>query len=163
MPGTIMARFIDFAQGDRRLVNHTLKVTGYALAIAAGEQIPPDDRRILAAAAVLHDIGIPPAMARYGHAGGQAQEELGPPEARRLLTALDWSESDIRRVEQLVGHHHSYDYDGGPLLQILFEADWIVNLDEGRHTEQAPAAVRDRYFRTPSGTAWFNQLFDLAV
>ncbi len=162
MPGAIIGPLIAFAQGDRRLVNHTLKVTGYALAIAAGEQVSDDDRRILAAAAVLHDIGIPLAMAKYGHADGPAQEELGPPQAHKMLAALAWSDADIQRVQELVGHHHSYDYEGGLLLQILFEADWIVNLDEGRYPDHTPDAICTRYFRTPTGIALFHHLFPAA-
>ncbi len=159
MTGTIIAKLIAFDRGDRHRVNHALKVTGYAMAIASGERLSGGDKRILEAAAILHDIGILPALEKYGHADGKAQEELGPPEVRKVLASLDWSDGDIRRVEYLVGHHHSYGTDGGSLLQILFEADFIVNLDEGQFSGQSPAAIRDRYFRTPAGIAVFNALF----
>ncbi|HEY5467224.1 MAG TPA: HD domain-containing protein [Clostridia bacterium] len=159
MTGSIITQLIDFDRGDRNRVNHALKVTGYAMAIASGESIPAGDRRILEAAAVLHDVGILPAMAKYGHAHGHAQEEMGPPEARTILRGLGWGDDDILLVEYLVGHHHSYGTDGGPLLQILFEADFLVNIDEGAFPGQSPPSLRDRYFRTPSGIRIFNALY----
>ncbi|MBP7401566.1 MAG: HD domain-containing protein [Clostridia bacterium] len=159
MTGSIIARLIAFDRGDRRRIGHAFKVTGYAAAIASGEKVSGGDKRILEAAAILHDIGILPALAKYGHARGEAQEELGPPEARRILASLDWSDEDIRRVEFLIGHHHSYDVEGGLLLQILIEADFLVNIDEGVYPDLSPVSLRDRHFRTPSGIAVFNALY----
>ncbi len=160
MTGSIIARLIAFDRGDRRRVDHALKVTGYAMAIAAGEGLSDDDRRILDAAAVLHDIGILPALARYGRSDGKVQEEMGPPEARAVLAGLGWTEDDIRQVEFLVGHHHSYGFEGGgPLLQILFEADFLVNIEEGAYPGQSPESIRDRFFRTSAGKAVFSDLY----
>ena len=159
MTGSIITQLIAFDRGDRNRVNHALKVTGYAMAIASGESIPAGDRRILEAAAVLHDVGILPAMAKYGHAHGHAQEEIGPPEARAILRGLGWGDDDILLVEYLVGHHHSYGTAGGPLLQILFEADFLVNIDEGAFPGLSPLSFRDRYFQTSSGIRIFDALY----
>ncbi len=159
MTGTIISRLVSFDRGDRRRVNHALKVTGYAMAIADGEGMQAAELRILEAAAVLHDIGILPAVAKYGTSSGKAQEELGPPEARKILQGLGWAEEDIRRVEFLIAHHHSYATDGGLLLQILFEADFLVNIDEGAFPNQSPADIRERFFRTPTGRKMFDELY----
>lgn len=159
MTGTIIARLIAFDRGDRRRVGHALKVTGYAMAIADGEGMDAADLHILEAAAVLHDIGILPAMAKYGNSGGKAQEELGPPEARKILRELGWAEEDILRVEFLIAHHHSYATEGGLLLQILFEADFLVNIDEGAFPGQSPADIRERFFHTTTGQRLFDELY----
>ena len=44
---------------DEPMVQHTLKVFGYAQAIAAGEGIEGSEKDIIEYAALFHDVGIP--------------------------------------------------------------------------------------------------------
>jgi len=57
-------------------------VLAYAEQILAGETADP---RVVVPAAILHDIGIRQAEAKYGSGAGTYQEIEGPPIARPIL------------------------------------------------------------------------------
>ena len=68
-----------------RLVNHALKVYGFAKIIGEEEHLPEKKQTILEMASVLHDIGIRPSEAKYQSCSGKYQEIEGPPIALKLL------------------------------------------------------------------------------
>lgn len=61
----------------------------------------------------------------------------GPPVARKLLTELQFNESDVDRICFLVGNHHTYKNIDGLDFQILAEADLIVNFCEENTEERS--------------------------
>ena len=66
----------------------------------------------------------------------------------------------IERVSYLVGHHHTYSNIDGIDYQILVEADFLVNIDEDEMTkETAKKNVREKIFKTKSGTQMLDNLF----
>jgi HD superfamily phosphodiesterase len=148
--------------GDIRLSEHALKAFAYARGIGGGEELPGNDLFILSAAAILHDIGIPRAIELHGSAAAEFQEKEGALLAPEKL-ALAGIQNDIAdRVAWLVGHHHTADLAGGDLLlQILMEADYLVNLAEGRKTAEDAAQIRDAFFKTKTGQRYISALFSL--
>lgn len=102
-------------------------------------------------AAVVHDIGIHPAEAKYGKSNGNYQEELGSAPAREMLSKLGIAEADIERVCYLVGHHHTYTHIDGMDYQILVEADFLVNMFEDNYTEQRVDGALSHIFKTETG------------
>ena len=156
--------FLEENGSDLPRANHSLKVYGYAKAIAAGETLGSQEQQVLEAAALLHDIGIHEALRGYGHCQGPAQEELGPPIVRRILTQLGWPEKQREQVAFLVGHHHSYQTVGGGVpLQILFEADLLVNAEEGSLSSESLISLEKQVIRTSVGRELFSLLFGTAI
>lgn len=144
---------------DLRLTEHALKVYGYAMGIGGEEGLSPDDLKILCMAAVLHDIGIPKAIQIHGSAAGPYQEQEGAELAQEILHSLNVPSDISDRVIWLVGHHHTAAAaKDNLLLQILMEADYLVNMSEkpGRYNH---ANIRDSFFKTSSGIMYLNNLF----
>lgn len=148
-----------YNEGDRNSVNHFLKVLSYAKAIGELEELDPDTRHILETAAIVHDIGIKPAMEKYKSAAGPYQEAEGPAPARAMLARLRYDPVVIDRVCYLVSRHHTYSDIYGADYQILVEADFLVNLDEGKASKQAVEEARRHIFKTASGLFFLDSLF----
>ena len=64
---------------------------------------------------------------------------------------------DGERVGYLVGHHHSFGIKGQRDLQVLFEADWLVNLVESAG-KYKPEVVYEKHFVTETGRQFFRWL-----
>lgn len=126
--GSVISAMIELLQGNLHETEHMLKVYGYAKAIGEEEGLDPVTQCSLEIAAVVHDIGIPFALEKYGSDAGPYQEELGPAAARSLLTKLNCDEAIIHRVCYLVGHHHTVTNVNGIDHRILLEADFLVNV-----------------------------------
>ena len=107
----------------------------------------------------MHDIGIRPALARYGSDAGPLQEREGPPEARRMLERLGFDAALTDRVCTLVGRHHTYTGIDGPDCQLLIEADFLVNLHENGASREAVLAAREQIFRSDAGIRMLNAMF----
>lgn len=145
---------------DRRYVEHALKVYGYAHAIGGMEGLSAHEQAILDAAAVVHDIGIPAALEKYGSGAGPYQEKEGARIAPDMLKSAGYGPEEAARVAWLVGHHHSPEYSGeDPLLQLLLEADDLVNLSEGNASAEKIAQSRSALFATASGIRYLDTLF----
>ena len=98
---------------DESMVQHTLKVFGYAQAIAAGEGIEGSEKDIIEYAALFHDVGIPAGIRECGSGAGPIQERLGAPIAMELAKPY-LSAEQVERVGYLEGHHHSFGIKGQP-------------------------------------------------
>lgn len=142
---------IEFDRGDPMRIQHFLKVHRFAQLIGRGEHLDSHTQLITEMAAVVHDIGIHPAEAKYGKSNGNLQEELGPTPAREMLLKLGVAEADADRVAYLVGHHHTYANIDGQDYQILVEADFLVNIFEDNYPEYRVDAVLKNIFKTETG------------
>lgn len=149
---------MDYEDSVQR-IQHFTKVHAYSALIGELEGLDPETMFTLEAAAYVHDIGIKPALLKYGSDAGPYQEELGPAEAEQLLTALGFEESVIRRVSYLVGHHHTYNKIDGVDYQILVEADFLVNLFENSSSASAIDHAYKTIFRTESGKSICRKMF----
>ena len=157
----LIAQAIAFDRGDARRIHHFLKVYAYADTIGRLEGLPDDVQETLAAAAILHDIGIHAAEEKYGSSSGKYQELEGPAPARRILSSLGCDEGRIDRVCYLIAHHHTYDGVDGMDYQILLEADFLVNAYEDNLTKEAICTFCRKVFRTESGIRLLRQTFDI--
>jgi hypothetical protein len=125
--------------------------------IGLSEGLAASQFEILEAAALLHDIGIPAAIREYGSSDGPHQEKTGAEISYYIM--YDLEPSIAEEVSRLVGHHHSFSYDGGILLQILFEADCLVNLSEGGAGAAKILATRNNIFKTSLGLSLLDGIF----
>ena len=151
-------KMIGYFSGDPKRIQHFIKVHAFSRYIGLRELLPEHDLFVLECAALVHDIGIKPAEAQYG---GKLQERLGPPEAEKILTELGFAARDIERICCMIAHHHTYDVIEGRDLQILIEADFIVNLFEDGASMSAVTAAYRKIFRTESGKALIRTVFGI--
>jgi HD superfamily phosphodiesterase len=126
--GKIVKLLVDFFGKDFRRITHALEVLKYAEKIA--EEKPNYDPDILIAASLLHDVGIKPSEAELGYNNGKTQEQYGPPIAEQLLKSVGFPEEKTKKVCEIIGNHHSPSQYNYKELEILKEADRIVNKQE---------------------------------
>ena len=79
--------------------------------------------------------------------------------AREMLTALGFQERVIRRVEYLVGHHHTYKDIDGLDYQILVEADFLVNYFEDGLDKEHIKKSAEKIFKTETGKKIVKDMF----
>ncbi len=144
-------RMIDFYQGDLHDIRHFLKVSAYARVIGLCEKLDETTQAILETAAILHDIACPLCREKYGNMDGRHQEAEGAVLAREFLRHSGLSDGFIERVSYLVGRHHTLTDVQGMDHQILLEADFLVNADEGHYPESKIRSAMEQVFRTPTG------------
>lgn len=158
----VLQAMIAFDAGDAKRIQHFLKVYTYAALLGWQEGLPSAVQQTLELAAILHDIGIHAAEAKYGSPAGIYQEKEGPAPARELLeTVSGISEEMIERICFLIGHHHTYKDVDGADYQLLLEADFLVNAYEDGLSQKALTTFREKVFRTASGTAMLNTIYGL--
>ena len=158
----LMRAMINFDRGDAPRIQHFVKVHDFAATIGISENLDEEAQFILESAAILHDIGIHPAEVKYGNCNGKAQEELGPDEARKLLTEVGgFSEAQIERICWLIGHHHTYSRVETADHRILLEADFLVNSFEDNMPIQSVIAFRDKVFRSACAIDMLNKMWNI--
>jgi HD superfamily phosphodiesterase len=121
----IIGAMIGFFGEDVGRIEHALRVLYHAERTM--ERYDVYDLDIVLATAILHDVGIKIAEEKHGSQDAEKQELYGPPTAQELLSSIDFPASKIEKVKEIIGNHHSpskYDYVE---LEILKEADRIVN------------------------------------
>ncbi len=155
----LMLKMIEFDAGDAKRIQHFVKVASFARTIGVGEGLDAETLLTLEAAAIVHDIGIHPALEKYGRNDGKLQEELGPEPARTMLAEVGFCAERCERVAYLVGHHHTYTDIDGADYQALVEADFLVNLFESDAPERAIVSAKEKIFRTATGTALLETMF----
>lgn len=115
---------------DARRIRHAEKVLAAAEEIMAVEAVPETERRIITITAILHDIGIKAAEAKYQSAAGPYQEQEGPPLARAIMSRYGEAAAVAERVAYIIGGHHTPAKNNGHDFQIIWEADMAVNMAE---------------------------------
>lgn len=154
---------IVFYEGNPEQIQHFIKVHSFAKLIGESEGLNEQTLFILEAAALVHDIGIKPAMKKYGKHSGNLQEKEGPAPAKMMLTALGFEKNITDRICYLVGHHHTYTEVDGMDYRILLEADFLVNLYEGRQSQEAVTHALQHVFQTKTGTDICRTMFRFQV
>lgn len=153
---------ITLYSGDPKRIQHFMKVYAFARMIALEEGISAKHREMIEAAALVHDIGIHAAEKKYHSTDGRYQETEGPSIARAMLLALEFQPAFINRVCDMVARHHSYQRIGDDIdLQILVEADFLVNAYEDDMPKAAITRFRNQYFKTETGKQYLNEMFQL--
>lgn len=144
---------------DPARIQHFVKVHAFAKLIGEMEQLEAHTLKTLEAAAYVHDIGIKPALQKYGDCSGKLQEQEGPSVAKEMLERLGFEKELVERVCYLVGHHHTYTDINGIDYQILVEADFLVNLYEDGPNAKTAANVYENIFKTKSGKQICKEMF----
>lgn len=151
---------VSYDRGDPKRINHFMKVYAFAGLIGRKEGISDRELDILEAAAVLHDIGIHNAEMLHGSSDGKYQELEGPGVAADILSALGADNEFIGKVCNMVGRHHTYTGIDSLSLQILIEADFLVNIFEDGMSDTAIASVKEKIFRTAEGTRLLEEMYE---
>lgn len=139
-----------YEAGHPRRTQHILKV--YALARLLGQRagLDPDQQEILEAGAILHDIAIKYCKEHGGDACQENQRRAAPELVKQFLAEAGYPETAEPGVLELVLYHHEYGQTRGPLLQLLIEADLIVNCYECPPDQSQRQAIRE-VFQTAEG------------
>ena len=159
MVAKITQKMIDFSEGNLHNINHFMKVYGYAKTIGQLENLDEKTQLTLEVAALVHDIAIPLCREKYGTARGDLQEKEGLVMARDFLQGTGLVPEIIERVAFLVGHHHTTEDVDGIDWQILLEADYLVNADEGNQDKEKIEARMANMFSTKSGIALLQSMY----
>lgn len=154
---TLLQNALRYEAGHNRRTQHILKV--YTLTRLIGEHmgLTARERRIVQAAAILHDIAI-----KYckEHCGGDAsqqnQRKAAPGLVHTFLQQAGYAIEDEPEIVELVEQHHDYDRPRSSMLQALIEADLIINCYESAPDEAQRMRIRS-YFASDLG----KELFDL--
>jgi len=155
----IMGDMIRYFQGDVKRINHALKVYCFASLISKESNSEERKHQIIRITALLHDIGIKEAERKHQSSSGKLQEREGPPIAKEILAPYDLDTEIIDRVCFIIGNHHSYSKIDGIDFQILVEADFLVNIFEDLVSQESVQNVREKIFRTESGTRLLNGMY----
>mgnify|MGYP002672550905 CR=1 FL=1 len=147
----LLLKMIAYDAKDPKRIQHFLKVYEFAKIIGESEGLDAKTQHILETAAIVHDIGIKNAEAKFGNCSGKLQEQEGPAPARELLSSLSYDSDVIERVCYLVAHHHTYTNVDGLDYQILLEADFLVNLYEDGANTSAISHALEHIFQTDTG------------
>lgn len=145
-----------YEEGHVRRTQHILKVYSLAKLLGEQENLSEEDRQILQAGAILHDIAIKYCKEHYnGDACQNNQKKEAPHLVEDFLKKANYLPSYIPKILDLVVKHHDYDDPKSTLLQLLMEADLIINC-----YETYPAADKMKYikniFHTSAGTELLN-------
>ena len=157
----LIQAMMEYESGCPERIQHFIKVYQFAKLIGEEEALDEQTQHILQTAAIVHDIGIRPALLKYGSDAGKLQEQEGIKPAEELLHRLGYDTSVIERVAYLVGHHHTYTNVEGEDYQILLEADFLVNLYENRCDEAAVKSAYEKIFRTETGKRMCRVMFGM--
>ena len=152
----VILKMIDYNYGCPELVNHALKVYGFAKTIGEAEHLPEKKQTT----AVLHDIGIRPSEAKYQSCSGKYQEMEGPPIALEMLKDCSVPEDMIQRICFLIAHHHTYQSVDDIDYQILIEADFLVNMFEEKMSKEQIQIAKEKYFKTQAGKQLVTDLYE---
>ena len=157
----LMRAMIKYDGGDVPRIQHFVKVHDFARMIGVAEDVGSEQLFILEAAAILHDVGIHAAEAKYGNSHGKHQEELGPAEAKKVLAEVGgFTEQQTERLCWLIAHHHTYTNVTSQDHRILLEADFLVNSFEDNLSKEAIASFRENVFRSPSAIDMLNMMWN---
>ena len=127
-----------FAQRpDTDMRAHAEAVVKWAEALMeAGE---PGEPEVIIPAAILHDVGIPRAIALYGSSGPPGQEVEGAVVAGRILTELNWQPQRIEAICGIIARHHHRPDHPTPEFRVIYDADLLVNAQEAGLTYEQVA------------------------
>ena len=155
----ILQEMIACSEGNLHDIAHLVKVHAFAQTIGIQEGLPDDLQQTLEIAAIVHDIACPLCRKKYGRTDGFLQEQENAPLTEAFLERFELPDGMPERITYLVCHHHTYTNVDGLDYQILLEADFLVNADEGKLSTEAIRNARAHFFKTQTGTALLNAIY----
>lgn len=154
-------KMVFFYNGNLHDVNHFLKVWAYAKTIGEQESLDTYTQQTLELATIVHDIACPLCREKYGSVAGPYQEKEGIPLTEKFYEGMYLPKKQLERICYLVGHHHTLEGVKGMDYQILLEADFLVNADEGNLSVQAIEEFKKNVFKTKTGLNMLNSIYKL--
>ena len=154
-------RMKEYFGEDIPRINHALRVLYYGEKILNMEQVEqPFIRCVVKMACIFHDIGIKESERKYHSAAAKYQELEGPPVAREIMLDILIRPDILERACYLIGHHHTQKAVDGLDFQILWEADYLVNVEEGWLKMDASNGkeILSQHFHTTAGAAFFQEI-----
>jgi len=161
MLNRLYEEMVSYEAGCPKRIQHFVKVHSFARHIGLMEGLDEHMQLITEAAALVHDIGIKPALEKYGSDAGPLQEKEGIEPAREMLLKVGFAREDADRVAFLVGHHHTFSGIDGIDYQILVEADFLVNFYENEMNDSQKTECLHRIFKTGAGSRIARVMFGL--
>ena len=155
----VIKKMVEYSKGDLHDINHFMKVYAYAKTIAEGENLSPEQQKLVEVTAVVHDIACPLCRVKYGNANGKHQEEESAALIKEFFADSDMSKEFVDRVSYIVSHHHTITGIDGIDYQILVEADFLVNLAEEQSSRETIESVKGKIFKTKTGIWLINKIF----
>jgi len=155
----ILESAIIYNGNDIKRIDHLLKVFSFARHIGIMEKCDVKTQEIIDISAILHDIGIHEAERKHNSNAGNWQEIEGPPVANEILKDFNLDNVVKDRILFLIGHHHQYNAIDGIDFQILVEADFLVNIFEDGMDEKSTKSIKEKIFKTKSGTNLLEKLY----
>lgn len=149
-------------EGDRKRIEHSMKVFSYAQIMGVLEDLEPEAQQILEISALLHDIGIHISEQKYSSSACSYQEFEGPLVAGEILRKMQLPDHVVERICYIISRHHTYTAIDGIDFQLLVEADFLVNSVEGQMTESQISSFSQKYFKTRSGKYFLKLLFPVS-
>jgi HD superfamily phosphodiesterase len=143
---------------DFKRARHAIKVAKHAEQILKMEGGNP---LVVIGAAYLHDIGIHEAERKHGSHSGHYQEMEGPAIAKEILERMNIQKEIVDEICDMIGHHHSPRGEETLNFQVLYEADWLVNIEEEGFSKDRKKVEEfiDKVFRTVTGKQLAERLF----
>ena len=86
---------------------------------------------------------------------------MGPDIAREILNRLNVQRSVVEEICDIIGHHHHPRKQETLNFQILYEADWLVNM-EGNGLPKDPKGIEEiieKNFRTVTGKKLAKEIY----
>jgi HD superfamily phosphodiesterase len=116
---------------------------------------------IVMGAAYLHDIGIHEAERKHGSNSGHYQEMEEPTIAEEILERLNVQKEMVEEICDIISHHHSPRGEETLNFQILYEADWLVNIEEEGISkgQKEVEELIGKIFRTVTGKQLAEKLY----
>ena len=151
----LLSMALAYEEGHPRRTQHILKVYALAMLLGKCEGLREDEKHILHAAAILHDIAIKYCKQHYnGDACQENQKKEAPRLVESFLKESGYPAECIPAVTELVKKHHDYYEPHSVLLQLLIEADLIVNCYE-TNPERSALSKITALFKTQTGLKLF--------
>lgn len=145
----LLAQVLLYEQGHKRRVQHILKVYALVLLLEKQEELSLDEQTILHAAAIVHDLAIKYCKEHFnGDACQDNQKKVAPKLVTKFLKEANYDEKYIEPIIELVLNHHDYDHPRNCLLQLLIEADLIINSYETSLNEKSIAKLKNIFVTT---------------
>lgn len=157
----IMKRMIDISEGNLHDIAHFIKVHSFARLIGRCEGISDEKQFLVEASALIHDIACPLCREKYGHTAGRLQEKESAALIKSFFKVNDISPEKLERLVYIVSHHHSPEKVDDIDFQILIEADFLVNADEGDYTPESIRQTGESFFRTNTGKHLLKTIYQL--
>ncbi|NOZ33936.1 MAG: CYTH domain-containing protein [Chlorobi bacterium] len=155
----ISKKMISYFEKDVRRINHALKVYAYAQTIGKLENISPEKQEIIEICGLLHDIGIKVCEEKYDSTAGKYQEIESPIIAEGIISKFNIPQKVKKRILFIISNHHTYSKIDDTDFQILVEADFLVNFEEGNESKKIIPSVKQNIFKTETGLSFLNSIF----